>query len=135
MADVEHLTVEDVLDFHRAIMERTGQGSAPLINSAGLEGALGRARNAAYYEGADLVTQAVLLIEGIAKAHPFLDGNKRTAAFCGLAFLRINGLAVPKVEDDPTVLGRRVENLVAGHAGWGFAEFVQWLNEHVRPLE
>ena len=64
---------------------------------------------AAYYEAADLVIQAALLISGIALAHAFLDGNKRTALLAGTTFLDLNGLAI---ERPPEELGRQIEALV-----------------------
>jgi death-on-curing family protein len=49
---------------------------------------------AAFYEQADLVTQAAILIAAIALSHPFLDGNKRTAVIAAATFLDLNGLVI-----------------------------------------
>lgn len=57
----------------------------------GLDSALARPRNAFAYGEEDIVTLAVLLLAGVAFAHAFEQGNKRTAfATMGL-FLRANG--------------------------------------------
>jgi death-on-curing protein len=45
-----------------------------------------------YY--ADLIEEAAALWESLAMNHGFVDGNKRVALGCVLAFLDINGLEV-----------------------------------------
>jgi len=56
-----------------------------------LESALGQARQTyAYTE--DLFEAAAQYGVSLAKKHPFLDGNKRTAADCMLTFLVLNGI-------------------------------------------
>ena len=59
-----------------------------------LQSALARAKNLfAYSEhGVPLTTLAAAYALGIAKNHPFFDGNKRTALVVALTFLRTNGL-------------------------------------------
>ncbi len=60
-----------------------------------LEAALARPRNrAGFDEGADLVSIGALYAIGIARNHPFLDGNKRVAWVVMMTFFRINGLHV-----------------------------------------
>jgi death on curing protein len=73
-----YLTVGEVIAFHAEILRRAGQLSTQLRDRGLLESALQRPQNAAYYEGADAVTQAALYMIGIALNHPFVDGNKRT---------------------------------------------------------
>jgi death-on-curing protein len=55
---------------------------------------LSRPQWAAHYENADIVTQAARLTTGIARAHGFVDGNKRTAYAALLVFLGLNGLQI-----------------------------------------
>lgn len=56
-----------------------------------LESALGQAQQTyAYTE--DLYETAAQYGVSLAKNHPFLDGNKRTAADCMLTFLMLNGI-------------------------------------------
>ena len=59
------------------------------------ESAIGRPATYAYYEGADLATQAAVLAQGIAESQAFLDGNKRLALVAMLTFLEVNGYSVP----------------------------------------
>lgn len=62
------------------------------IRDAGLlESALARPRNAFAYGEADIVALAVRLMAGIAQAHAFEQGNKRTAFVAMVQFLNING--------------------------------------------
>src|SRR6266568_7128501 len=56
-----------------------------------LESALARARNAFAYGEEDIVVLAVALRAGIARAHAFEQGNKRTAFAAMRLFLRGNG--------------------------------------------
>ena len=39
----------------------------------------------------DLMTKAAVLIDGIIRNHPFLDGNKRAGIAVAALFLRVNG--------------------------------------------
>ena len=43
---------------------------------------------------------AAALFVGLAKNHPFLDGNKRTALLATRAFLFLNGYALEPAEED-----------------------------------
>ncbi len=57
-----------------------------------LESALARPRNrAAYEESVSLFVLAADYCFGIARNHPFVDGNKRTSVLAGAAFLSLNG--------------------------------------------
>ena len=87
-----YLTVMDAIGLHARIMMAMGAAPTALRDEGALESALMRPQMAAHYKGADLATQAALLITGITLAHPFVDGNKRTAFLCGVVFLHLNGL-------------------------------------------
>ncbi len=57
-----------------------------------LESALGRPENLAHYEpDADLAALAAAYAFGLAKNHPFIDGNKRTAFVAMEFFIADNG--------------------------------------------
>ncbi len=57
-----------------------------------LDSALARPRNLAGYDsGADVMGLAVAYTFGLAKNHPFVDGNKRVAFVAGELFLALNG--------------------------------------------
>ena len=56
-----------------------------------LESALHRLRDLQSYGQPDLADLAAAYAFGIARNHPFLDGNKRTSAVVTRLFLRLNG--------------------------------------------
>ncbi len=58
-----------------------------------LDSALARPQNAHAYGTEDVFALAATLAFGIARNHPFLDGNKRTAWGAARTFLRLNGAA------------------------------------------
>jgi death-on-curing protein len=67
-------------------------GGAPGIRDDGLlASALGRPRNLAAYGDPDCAALAASLAFGLARNHPFVDGNKRSAFVAGALFLELNG--------------------------------------------
>lgn len=67
-------------------------GLAGIRDARLLESALDRPRNLLAHEScASLFRLAAALCVGIAKNHPFNDGNKRTALLATRAFLYLNG--------------------------------------------
>jgi len=68
-------------------------GGPPGIRDEGaLESVLGRAQNRWAYEGTDLATLAAAYAFGIARNHPFVDGNKRTSLLALVTFLGLNDI-------------------------------------------
>ena len=67
------------------------RGASGLQDSSLLTSALQRPINKRQYEEAGLFKCAAACAYGIAKAHAFIDGNKRTAFVSGTTFLRLNG--------------------------------------------
>lgn len=121
----------DALALHRFVMERTGERGA-LRDEGALAGALARPRMAARYEDADLVTQAVVLMPGVALAHAFVDGNKRTALLVGDTFLLANGY---RFSGDYVEFAKQIEAVMtrADSLAEAEARFVAWLRPRVRP--
>lgn len=77
---------------HEQLLEHGGiQG---IRDPAMLDSALGRPQQLfAYGEPPpDICAMAATYAFGLAKDHPYLDGNKRTAAICCELFLNLNGL-------------------------------------------
>ncbi|WP_333822399.1 type II toxin-antitoxin system death-on-curing family toxin [Pinisolibacter sp.] len=100
------LTVAEVRALHERQIARFG-GPAGIRDPGALESALGRARNKWEYEGADLALLAAAHAFGIARNHPFVDGNKRAAFVAMMLFLRKNGVrfAPPQAEATAIILG------------------------------
>lgn len=77
-------------------------GGRPGIRDAGmLDSALARARNRwEYSDEIDLATLAAEYGFGIARNHPFTDGNKRVAFSTVNVFLILNGFEIVALEPD-----------------------------------
>jgi death on curing protein len=56
-----------------------------------LDSAMARAQNLAAASAPDAAARAAAYAYGIARNHPFVDGNKRTAAVVSETFLALNG--------------------------------------------
>lgn len=101
------------------------------VRDAGLlSSALARPRHFFTYAGAEvtLAELAAAYAFGIARNHPFVDGNKRTAFVVSMLFLRLNGQAV---EASPEELFETFIALADGRLDErGLAE---WLREHCVP--
>jgi death on curing protein len=84
----ERRPIEAVIEYNR--LEATGEHH--FVRDLGLlESALARPQNAFAYGEEDIVVLAVRLMAGIAQAHAFEQGNKRTAMEALWHFLRLNG--------------------------------------------
>ena len=99
-------------------------GGAPGLRDGGLlEMGWARPMNLAAYGAADHAALAAAHAFGIAKAHAFVDGNKRTAFVAALTFLRLNGHGF---RPDPAEGVRMMEDLACGVIGeTGFAEWLR----------
>lgn len=90
-----------------------------------LDAALGRAQHLAAYAAPDHAALAAAYGWGIARNHPFMDGNKRTAFVATELFLQLNGYAL--TADD----GSCVLTMLAVAAGeLGEDAFAAWLRTH-----
>src|SRR5688572_20305799 len=85
------ILIESVLAMHNRQIAEHG-GSDGVRDEGLLSSALARPQNLlAYTDGADIAALAGAYAFGIAKNHPFVDGNKRTALVVMRTFLRMNG--------------------------------------------
>jgi len=110
---------------HGAALARFG--GLPGIRDEGmLESALTRPKNNFHYDAAsDLAVLAAAYAFGLARDHPFTDGNKRAAFLaCGL-FLELNGRTLTA---SPLDAYAAVVALADGTLGE--AEFAQWVRTH-----
>lgn len=69
-----------------------------------VESALGRPPNLAAYGEPDVADLAAAYAFGLARNHPFADGNKRTAAVTALVFLMINQIDFAITEPELVVM-------------------------------
>ncbi|MBU6268104.1 MAG: type II toxin-antitoxin system death-on-curing family toxin [Sphingomonadales bacterium] len=73
----------------------TEHGGGDGVRDSGLlVSALARPQNLAVYGEPDAAALAAAYAFGIARNHPFVDGNKRTAAVVSETFLMLNGLTL-----------------------------------------
>jgi death-on-curing protein len=101
-------------------------GGATGVRDAGLlESALARPVNHAAYGTPDTAELAAIYAIGIARNHPFIDGNKRTAFAALVLFLSLNGLQLVAPEVEATIMALR---MAAGDADDG--EYTAWVREH-----
>lgn len=84
------LSKATILGIHDEQLAEHG-GPAGLRDPDLLESALARPRNRAAYGEPDIAELGALYAIAIAKNHPFIDGNKRTAYVAMETFLILNG--------------------------------------------
>ena len=104
-------------------------GASGTRDAALLEMGCARAMNLVAYAEPSLEEIAASYAFGIAKAHAFVDGNKRTAFVTAVTFLRLNGLGF---RPDPTEGVRMMEDLASGDVTE--AQFAAWLAQGTAPL-
>ena len=98
----------------RAVHDRqlAEHGGGDGVRDAGLlDSALARPVNAAGYGAPDAADLAASYAFGIARNHPFVDGNKRTAWVVARLFLALNGY---RIAFGPAEAVATVEALAAG---------------------
>ena len=101
-------------------------GPAGVRDAGALDSAMARARNLALYGDPDLAALAAAYGFGIARNHPFVDGNKRTAAVVMETFVVLNGSALTATDAELVVA---IQALAAGELGED--ELADWLRDHL----
>ncbi len=102
MSEPRWITKDQAIRIHAEQLAIFG-GPAGLRDNGMLESALGRPQNRWTYGEDDLAALAAAYAFGIAKNHPFVDGNKRAAFMCAIVFLRKNGIAFAPNDAEATV--------------------------------
>jgi death-on-curing protein len=85
------LDVEILIDLHAEQLALFG-GPDGIRDQGMLESALGRPINKFAYGETDLAALAAAYVFGIARNHPFVDGNKRAAFGAMIVFLGLNDI-------------------------------------------
>jgi death-on-curing protein len=127
VTEPEWLTVDLVLAIHDEQLREFG-GPAGLRDAGALESALGRARNRWAYEGGDLPRLAAAYGFGIARNHPFIDGNKRAALLAIVAFLGLNDVEFTASEAEAVVM---IRDLAAGVIDEDV--LARWIADNISP--
>lgn len=118
-----------VLAIHRRQLAEHGGGEG--IRDHGLlSSALARPQNALAYsesqEGPDLAMLAASYAWGLARNHPFVDGNKRTAYVVCRTFLLLNGQDIEaSAEEKYLTFLKLAEGRLSEH------ELASWIRDHL----
>ena len=131
MNEVVWIDKHETLTIHSQQLTEHG-GSTGVRDEGLLESALARAQNLLAYseEAPSLPRLAAAYGFGIARNHPFVDGNKRTALVVTLTFLLVNGLAVTAPREDRYFI---FYDLAAGKLSED-DEFARWLEVNTEPV-
>jgi len=118
-----------VLALHKECIATFG-GSDGVRDEGLLESALARPENLLSYGAPTMFELAAAYGYGIAKNHPFIDGNKRTAFLATAVFLMDNGF-------QPLVSEADVVNTITALAAGQLTEtgFAQWLKQSFKPVK
>ena len=126
MSDPAFLTLDEVLPLHADQIRRYG-GAAGLRDLPLLQSAIAMPETGyggEYLHGSVFEMAAAYLLH-LARNHPFVDGNKRTALICALVFLGLNG---QRLDADPAALYALVEGVAVGRVDK--ADVAVFLREH-----
>lgn len=118
-----------VLAIHEQQLAAHG-GSSGVRDTGMLQSALARPQHKFAYGGeeTDMSALAAAYAYGIARNHPFVDGNKRTATVACESFLDLNGCTL-------TATDTHLYPMLLALAGGEIEEeaFAEWLRDYVRP--
>ena len=104
-------------------------GGSPGLRDEGLlDSALARPQNLLAYGEPDAAALASAYGRGVARNHPFIDGNKRAALLCIGLFLHLNGWRLTASQADTT---RTMLALAAGELPED--ALADWLRRHAAP--
>jgi death on curing protein len=118
-----------VLDVHAEQLALFG-GADGIRDLGLLESALARPINKYGYGESDLAALAAAYAFGIARNHPFVDGNKRAAFASIIVFLGLNGfdLDAPQAEATAIILGLAAGDITE-------EVLAAWIADHIKPLD
>jgi death-on-curing protein len=129
MSEPEWLNIDIVLDFH--VEQLALFGGADGVRDLGLlESALARPINKFAYGDIDFAVLAAAYGFGIAKNHPFVDGNKRTALASMIVFLGLNRIELDAPQEDTTAV---ILSLAAGEIMED--ELARWVAAHIKTFD
>ena len=119
MAETSYPEVAEIVEINKKV-----GSNGTMVNEANLEFTLQKMINAK-----TLARKATVLLQGIIKGHPFVDGNKRTAFGLMEVFLESNGY---KVTLDTTEGFEFLVGVGAGRVSEGEVE--DWIARHLTEL-
>jgi len=118
------LLPEVVISVHQILLAEHG-GIAGIRDEALLESALYRPQQRfVYADNISIFDLASSYCYGLAKNHPFVDGNKRIALIIAAMFLEMNGYSLDAPEPNAVVI---IEELAAGNLAE--CDLANWFKE------
>lgn len=124
MIEPRWLSLEQIKVAHERQLARFG-GPAGLRDEGALVSAMMRPVNRWQYEQADLPELAATYAFGLARNHPFVDGNKRVAFVAMMLFLRKNRI---RFSPDPAQATAIMLALAAGQVDE--AGLTRWIKDN-----
>lgn len=119
------VTLEVAIAAHAEQLAEHGGGEG--VRDLGLlESAMARPQNLAQYGEPDLAELAAAYAFGVARNHPFIDGNKRTAAVVSETFMVLNGGAL--IASDAELV---VAFLALAAGELAEEEMTDWFRDHL----
>ena len=119
------LEAADLIAMHREVIAEFG-GRPGLRDQALLESAAARPKHLAAYGPASAFDLAAAYAFGLARNHPFIDGNKRIGFLAMVTFLGVNGYDFSATDAEV------VDEIMALAAGTvSEAALTDWVREHV----
>jgi death-on-curing protein len=127
MKKYEWVSPDTVFALHERQIAEHG-GSSGMRDEGLLRSALARPENLyAYGENVDIAVLAASYAFGIAKNHPFVDGNKRTAHVVMRTFLLLNGANLVATQADKYIaILRLAEGSVTEE------ELAEWIRQRLK---
>lgn len=129
MQTPEFLEINDILTIHQILLEQFG--GMPGIRDEGLlESAVSQPQATFFGEllHPTIHVQAAAYLYHLAKNHPFLDGNKRTAFGAMEAFLRLNGYNLDFSDEEAYQIVMQV-----AQGEMSKEELARLLEQHIQP--
>lgn len=117
---------ETVLALQGRLLAEFG-GASGIRDISMLDSALTRPENRYTYGKPTISELAAAYAFGLAKNHPFIDGNKRIAFATAVLFLELNGRRFEASEDDATA-----QMLALASGAIGEEEYAEWLEKNSR---
>ena len=119
----------EILAYHTQQIQLYG-GDAGMRDPGLLDSALAQPQNTYLYDQtADLYDIAAAYAFHVAKNHPFMDGNKRTALQSALGFLALNGIEISVAADELYAAMIRLTTSQSGKP-----QFATFLRRHGRAV-
>jgi death on curing protein len=129
MAEIVWLLDEAVRAIHERQIAEHG-GSSGIRDEGLLLSALARPQNLLAYgeQVPDLAALSAAYAFGIARNHPFVDGNKRTAFVAARTFLLLNGDDLEASQDE-----KYIAFIKLAEGSLSEDDLANWIRQHLKP--